>query len=233
MQALVARTRLHGGLISYRTEPDGEQVPYEINITWYSALNQEHSGEPLRAQVDRFLASRAIAMALRGIPGIYLHSLFGTPNDREAVLRTGVKRDINRRTVDYDTLLAAIADSTTSIALILESLTHLLRVRTQERAFHPGGRQQVLDLGPSFIGLVRQSPERDRTVLAITNITGHEEEAGISLEELTASDAAWQDLLSDRSWSPHEGRLALRLRAYETVWLTPHRSEPPSGVVQS
>lgn len=221
MQALVARARLHGGLISYRTEPDGEEAPYEINITWYSALNQEHSGEPLRAQVDRFLASRAIAMALRGVPGIYLHSLFGTPNDREAVLRTGVKRDINRRTVDYDTLLAAMADPTTSIALILEGLTHLLRVRTRERAFHPGGGQRVLDLGPSFIGLVRLSPEQNRTVLAITNITGHEEEAGIPLEEITAFETGWKDLLSDRSWSRHESRLELRLQAYETVWLTP------------
>ena len=221
MQALVARTRLHGGLISYRTEPDGEEAPYEINITWFSALNQEHSGEPLPAQVERFLASRAVAMALRGVPGMYLHSLFGTHNDREAVLRTGVKRDINRCSVDYDILLAAMADPTTSIAMILEGLTHLLRVRTKERAFHPRGPQQVLELGPPFIGLVRQSPERDRTLLAITNITGREAEAVVPLEEGTASGPGWRDLLSARSWMASEGRLGLRLRPYETVWLTP------------
>lgn len=222
MQALVARTRLHGGLISYRTEPDGEEAPYEINITWYSALNQEHSGEPLRAQVDRFLASRAIAMALRGVPGIYLHSLFGTPNDREAVLRTGVKRDINRRTVDYDTLLAAISDRTTSIAMILEGLTHLLHVRTQERAFHPRGIQRVLDVGPSFIGLIRQSPEQDRTILAMTNITGHEEEVVVPMEKVPPSGSVWRDLLSAQEWRVSENQLFLRLRPYETVWLAPH-----------
>ncbi len=179
-------------------------------------------------------------MALRGIPGIYLHSLFGTPNDREAVLHTGVKRDINRRTVDYDTLLAAMADPTTSIAMILEGLTHLLHVRTKERAFHPRGPQRVLDLGSPFIGLVRQSPERDRTLLAITNITGHEAEAVVFVEDVSSSEPGWKDLLSARSWCANEGRLDLRLRAYETVWLAPlghenkaiHGSNPRWNPVQ-
>jgi sucrose phosphorylase len=32
-------------LVSYKSAADGSDVPYEINITWYSALNKEDSDE--------------------------------------------------------------------------------------------------------------------------------------------------------------------------------------------
>ena len=65
LTALVERTGAHGGFVSYRSNGDGTQSPYELNITWYSALNREGSGEPQTLQVDRFLAARAIALAMR------------------------------------------------------------------------------------------------------------------------------------------------------------------------
>ena len=86
------RTIAHGGFVSYRSNGDGTQSPYELNITWYSALNREGSGEPQALQVARFLAARAIALALRGVPGIYLPTLFGAKNDTEAVLGGAEKR---------------------------------------------------------------------------------------------------------------------------------------------
>ena len=90
--ALVDRTIAHGGFVSYRSNGDGTQSPYELNITWYSALNREGSGESQALQVARFLAARAIALALRGVPGIYLPTLFGAKNDTEAVLGGAEKR---------------------------------------------------------------------------------------------------------------------------------------------
>ena len=59
--ALVDRTVAHGGFVSYRSNGDGTQSPYELNITWYSALNKEGNGESQALQVARFLAARAIA----------------------------------------------------------------------------------------------------------------------------------------------------------------------------
>jgi sucrose phosphorylase len=47
-QLLVARVQEHGGLVSYRDSGDGTQSPYELNCTWYSALNRD--GEPLSLQ---------------------------------------------------------------------------------------------------------------------------------------------------------------------------------------
>lgn len=203
-------------MVSYRSGAMGEDSPYEINITWFSALNREGDGEALSLQVDRFIASRAIAMALRGVPGIYMHSLFGTLNDRDAVLKSGVKRDINRKTVDYETLLVAMYDPTTSTSQILSRLTHLLKIRTRERAFHPRAIQSVLDLGSKVFGLVRQSPEGDRTVLAITNISNQALHIEIPLHDELEPVSAWKELITGRCY---EGGVKLELPPYGVAWL--------------
>lgn len=230
IQALVSRAEAHGGLISHRTEGE-TSTPYEINITWYSALNKEGGEETLALQVQRFLASRVIAMALRGVPGIYLHSLFGTRNDREAVLKSGVKRDINRRTVDYDAVLAAMEDPSTSISMIMNGLKHLLKVRTKERCFHPRGPQKVLNLGPQCFAILRQTPEQDRGLLAITNITDQVVTIRVPLDEyvqeslrddLTEAPEAkrtWIDLLSMQVFIFYGDEISLTLPAYGFVWL--------------
>ena len=38
---LCQRVQDHGGFISHKTAEDGTDVPYELNITWYSALNKK------------------------------------------------------------------------------------------------------------------------------------------------------------------------------------------------
>jgi glucosylglycerate phosphorylase len=65
-QQLVRRTMEHGGLVSFRATGDGTQAPYELNIPWYNALNDVDSDEPEDLQISRFLASRALALALLG-----------------------------------------------------------------------------------------------------------------------------------------------------------------------
>lgn len=219
-QALLERAQSHGGLVSYRTEPDTSYTPYEINITWFSALNREGSNEDLGLQIDRFLASRAIAVSLRGVPGIYLHSLFGTRNDQEAVMRSGVKRDINRRTVDYDSILAAMADPATSISRIMERTIHLLRIRTRERCFHPRGPQRILEIDPQFFGVERRTPENDRVVLAVTNIADRPGDAIVTLDQ-ESSTYTWMDLLSRQRFTAQNHHLRIPLPPYGYVWLTP------------
>ena len=71
---IIQRAKEHGGLISYKTDQDGNEAPYEINITWFSALNREDDPGDIDYQVRKFIASRAIALVLQGVPGIYLHS---------------------------------------------------------------------------------------------------------------------------------------------------------------
>ena len=71
---LIDRAREHGAFVSFGSGGDGAETPYELNTTWYSALNLDNSrdeGRPL--QVKRFVASRSIALALAGVPLVYLH----------------------------------------------------------------------------------------------------------------------------------------------------------------
>jgi len=78
VQALVDQVQAHGGLVSYKHNPDGTQSPYELNINYFDALSDPAGAEPLALQVDRFLAAQAIMLALVGVPGLYFHSLFGS-----------------------------------------------------------------------------------------------------------------------------------------------------------
>ena len=77
IKALVDRALSHGGEVSYKTNSDGSKSVYELNITLFDALNnpaQENSD----VDVKRFLATQAIMLSLAGVPGIYIHSLFGS-----------------------------------------------------------------------------------------------------------------------------------------------------------
>src|SRR5690606_851807 len=71
VQQLVDRTYAHGGLVSMRTNSDGTTTPYELNIPWYNAINPDDAGEDTEIKIARFLASRAIALVLKGTAAVY------------------------------------------------------------------------------------------------------------------------------------------------------------------
>lgn len=48
-------------------------------------------------QVARFMATQAIMLTLRGMPGIYFHSLFGSRSWLTGVRATHRNRTINRQ----------------------------------------------------------------------------------------------------------------------------------------
>ena len=154
--ALVDRTIAHGGFVSYRSNGDGTQSPYELNITWYSALNREGSGESQGLQVARFLAARAIALALRGVAGIYLPTLFGAKNDTEAVLGGAEKRTINRRTYDEARLDAPAQRP--GLLGVAGGAGHAPADPAPDRAAGlPSQRgQEVLEFGPAVFALLRE-----------------------------------------------------------------------------
>jgi sucrose phosphorylase len=159
-----------GGLVSMRSDPDAGESPYELNITWFSALNPTEPVEPVRLQVDRFIASRAVALVLRGVPGIYLLSLFGRQNDLGAVLGSDSRRAINRSAVDEALLLQLLADERGSTRMIWDRFMHLLAVRREWRAFHPRSRQEVLEVGSEVFAVARV-PDEGEVLLCLINVT--------------------------------------------------------------
>ena len=123
--------------------PDGTELPYELNITYYSALTILDNPQ-LGAQ--RFLCSQAIMLSLRGIPGIYIHSLTASSNDLQAAEESGINRRINRHKWNLPELDEHLKDPTTK--LVFDSYIQMLRRRSNHPAFHPDATQEVFNLNP-------------------------------------------------------------------------------------
>jgi sucrose phosphorylase len=211
IQNLVERTLAHGGLVSYKTNPDGSQSPYELNITLFDALSDPKSDEPVELQVDRFMASQAIMLAMVGVPGIYVHSLFGSANDQIGVQETGRARTINRQKWLRAEVEAVLANPASRSNQVFQRYIGLLKVRGAERAFYPNGEQQALPSDPAFFCLARTAPDGSEQVLCLHNISrqpGRLDLAGLGF------GGEWRDLLSG-------GREAgsLSFKPYEVKWL--------------
>ncbi|MFO7667883.1 MAG: alpha-amylase family glycosyl hydrolase [Desulfobacterales bacterium] len=219
------RTENHGGFISYKTAEDGTIVPYELNITWYSALNRKKDGDSLRIQIKRFIASRAIALVLQGVPGIYLHSLFGTHNDHAAVDETSGNRVINRALVDYLSIMRSMAHPRSKKFRINKALGKMILARTAHRTFHPNGHQKILSLSPSVFAVIRRSPEGDRLVLTLTNVTKSRCKVKIPLKEVGGFKGTWRDILSEKEINTRQDMLSVTLQSYDVLWLIPSLSE--------
>ena len=101
IDTMIEVAKTHRAYVSYKSTKDGEE-PYEINTTWWSAINVDGSTEPIALQVKRYVASRSIALVLKGIPGIYTHGAIALPNDHALVEKTGSRRDVNRGVIDTE-----------------------------------------------------------------------------------------------------------------------------------
>lgn len=222
---IIKKTEDHGGLISYKTGEDGNEVPYEINITWFSALNHEHSEEDIAFQVKRFVASRIIALVIQGVPGIYMHSLIGTQNDIEAVLATKSKRDINRKVIDGRAITEALQDPLSKLSRISREFGRLIAIRTKKRAFHPNGDQHVLMASSDIFSVLRISPEGDQSILTLTNVTNKVCRIEVPLSQLGTGENRWYDLVSGVEWMTEDQKLCITLLPYDVVWLEPFRKE--------
>jgi sucrose phosphorylase len=205
-----------GGRISFRTGPDGAPHPYEVNISLIDALSGTIDGQD-NLKLERFLCAHAIMLALEGIPAIYIHSLLGTPNDHEGISRTGQYRSINRRIWPRAEIEALLDDETSQQSRVLGGLTRLIRLRREQKAFHPNAIQFTLQLGLQVFGVWRQSVDREQDIFSISNIT--REPKSVSLEDINlTSTETWRDLIGGTAIDNGDGNI--ELAPYQTVWLT-------------
>jgi len=221
IQFVIRRAREHGGYISYKTDKDGQDIPYEINITWFNALCREGGTPHTDLQVDKFIASRAMALALQGVPGIYLHSFFGTRNDIDAISCPISKREVNRKALDYNTLTKAIDDPDTLTSKIIRKLNSIISLRTKQSAFHPNGAQKILKVKPEIFAVLRTSPNEDQHILSLINITDDEIQIAIPLKEVQVLKQEWYDLISQDKHTFKDENISLTLKPYDIVWLEP------------
>ncbi|QDU36783.1 Sucrose phosphorylase [Maioricimonas rarisocia] len=196
LDRLVEHVRDLGGRVSMRRKPDGSESPYELNITYFSALNTVEGLAP-EEHARRFLTSQGIMLALRGMPGIYFHSLVGTPNWQEGVEQTGHNRTINRRKFDVDELRAVVSAEGTAQQIVFDGYRKMLATRIAQPAFHPDAPQSIVPTGhPAVIGFLRTSLDGTQHILVLANVGS----APVELDLTALCDVAVStDLLSGQS----------------------------------
>jgi glycosidase len=219
MDALVKKTLEHGGLVSYKHNSDGSQSPYEMNINYFDALSNPRGDESLELQADRFITAQAIMLSLIGVPGIYFHSLFGSRSWWEGVDLTGRNRTINRQKFDLAAFEIELADPLSLRNLVFRCYADLLRARSSSSAFHPHGKQQVLDCGEAIFTLLRLSPHGVQRVLCLHNVSDQSKKVTLNLEDISVSPLEdCTDLIKNEHISvPWNGKLTLK--PYQTLWL--------------
>lgn len=207
-----------GGHVSKRTLADGTQSPYELNITYYSALAGRHDHEGLGAA--RFLCSQAVALAFKGVPAVYFHSLVATPNYHEGVEKTHHPRTINRRKYDEKELMDLLNDEHLSQGHVFRRYLQMLRRRTNYPAFHPDGDQKIFDAGAELFALERTSPNGNQTVFCVFNFTDQEQTLVNPKDTETLKKAKkFYDILSGKTHS--DGSRGIKLAPYQAMWLVP------------
>jgi sucrose phosphorylase len=202
-----------------------------MNIVYFDAVNDPAAGDSLETQVNRFMVAQAIMLSLAGVPGIYFHSLFGSRNDREAALQTGINRRINRQKLTLANLEADLAEKRGLRTYVFGRYRVLLKARRSHPAFNPHAAQRVFAGDRRVFAAMRTADGGGDWVLCLHNVTNARVTLDIATGEV-ASASTWRELLSERPYSlGPNGTIRVTLRPYEVNWLAAQGSRPMQLVV--
>jgi len=214
---LADEIRQKGGFVSMRRMEDGSESPYELNSTYFSALSDSENEEMGMA---RFQCSQAVALAMKGIPAVYFHSLCGTPNDLEGYKVTKRNRTVNRKKWAQDELNQLLDDQETLPAQIFSWYSRTLRMRAGCPAFHPEAPQEILNFGSDLFAVRRDSTDGGLSVICLFNFTSEDSKVSdMGLLNSLFPEGKARDLISggEIAWGKKD---ALTLRPYQAVWLS-------------
>lgn len=210
---LVTAIRERGGIVGMKRDPSGHESPYELNISYFSALADLGERDE-QLQVRRFLTTQAVMLGLQGVPGIYFHNLVGTPNDVEAAESSGIPRRINRRKFEIGELTQSLADRNGLSSRVLEGMISMLECRGRHAAFHPHAAQEVIDtIDPRLLLFRRTSRETDQEVWVAANFSS----APLELKrDSVGSHDPLVDLLASAEFP---AAAPVQLDPFQCVWL--------------
>ncbi|MBU2706690.1 sugar phosphorylase [Zooshikella marina] len=224
VEEMIDTVRRYGGFVTMKTNTDGTESPYEMNVSLFDALMGSRRG-PDEWQITRFICSQIIMLSMRGIPAVYIHSLTATPNDLANVERTGRMRSINRTRWQLKDLETRLANSNTPNAEVFDTLSRLLQIRKQQPAFHPDAGQTVKSLNKALFIIKRVSLDREQIIYALCNVSAVNVELAVN-DLLDEGEQVVADLMGDRSLN--EAQDTLKMLPYQCVWL--HVSHPHGSV---
>ncbi|MGD6961036.1 alpha-amylase family glycosyl hydrolase [Fictibacillus phosphorivorans] len=203
--SLAKKVLSNGGRVSYKSNPDGTESPYELNINYMDALINKDEDTSEDMQVQKMLAAHSVLFSVMGVPAVYYHSLLGSENDYEGLESSGINRRINRQKFQYDEVVADLETSTRR-QKVFTGLKRLIRTRQQETAFSPFASQSIVDLGKQVFSLIRRNEETDDTVLFVMNASNKLIDVELPF--------GGQDL-----WSGNSVERTVELVPYQFMWI--------------
>ncbi|MGB3714893.1 MAG: alpha-amylase family glycosyl hydrolase [Candidatus Promineifilaceae bacterium] len=221
-EAMASHIESLGGYVSYKSNPDGSRSPYELNMNYLDALGPlGHVQESSELISKRFLASQAIMLALKGLPGIYFHSLVGSRGWNEGAEASGRPRTINREKLDRKNLEEELSNSSSLRHHVFHGYIRLLKCRAGISAFDPFGDQQVLKINQSLFAVLRTRKGDSSRVLCLHNVSPKKRRITLGTEAIGFDQASYiRDVVSGREFRPNStGRFDLTFDPYDFFWL--------------
>ena len=215
--ALIKTTHDHGGRLSYKKDLDGQEKVYELNITLYDFLN-DPAQPHLPRDIDRFIASQAIMLAVAGVPGVYIHSLFGSRNCVACDQDGNHPRSINRAKFSYEEITAVLSDPDQRETRIFHRYLELLTCRRENSAFAPFAQQQVLKLDERVVAIYRENITEQQAVICLTNVSDEQVNIGLPAD-LVAQGTSLTDLITGKVFHKVLNVIPVALRPYQTYWI--------------
>jgi sucrose phosphorylase len=215
--AIVKTVQTRGGLVSYKTTPDGSTQPYELNINYFDALSHREAGESMEIQISRFLVSQAVLLALKGTPAIYIHSLLGSRGWLEGPALKGQNRAVNREKLEVHRLEAELGDGVSLRSRVFSRFERMLKARRSHEAFSPGADQTVLSTGSGVFSLLRRAKDSGRCMVCCHNFTDQPQTIELPDEACPSPRGKVEDIFEKRSVAL-QGR-NITLRPYQVLWM--------------
>ncbi|SHS45852.1 trehalose synthase [Mycobacteroides abscessus subsp. abscessus] len=204
-QRLVDKVVENGGRISYKTNTDGSQSVYEMNINYSNALINKGEDDTKELVVKKMLAAHSILLSVIGVPAIYYHSLLGSENDYEGLETSGINRRINREKLEFGEITRELKENARRKE-IFEGLLKMISTRQQQSAFSPYASQTVVDVDSNVFALKRRNEMTADEVFFIVNVDSKPVVANIGIKG--------QDLLTGKEIDSE-----VTLEPYQFFWV--------------
>jgi len=213
---LLINCEKRGGLVSHRRLSNGDDKPYELNISWWSAM-EDSSRDSNRFQFERFILTQLLVMALKGVPAFYLPALLASENDIKSFSMTGQRRDLNREKFKSDNLLSVLNNPESNANKNLKYLRNAMDVRSELKQFHPCSEMKCLSRGRSDIVVIKRS-KGPESVFAIHNMTENKINYQLNdndLPEIIDNDFNMRDFLNSTKYNWKN----ISLDPFQVIWL--------------
>ncbi|WP_288258715.1 sugar phosphorylase [uncultured Prochlorococcus sp.] len=214
---LLINCEKRGGLVSHRRLSNGDDKPYELNISWWSAM-EDSSRDAKRFQYERFILSQLLVMALKGVPAFYLPALLASENDIKRFSMTGQRRDLNREKFKSENLLAVLNNPESNANKNLKYLSNAMDVRSELKQFHPCSEMKCLSKGRSDIVVIKRS-KGPESVFAIHNMTENKINYQLrdnDLPKIIDNDFNTHDFLTSTKYNYKN----ISLDPFQVIWLS-------------